>query len=260
MPAPANPEPTQDAPPKTLSADEISEMVTGAVRSHTKREVQTALKTAFEELKLEEMIAGAVQKIHPPKPVEDDKQKPDASKPDPRLIALEEKAAQLEKQYKAEFEAREKAEKRSRDDAARSALRTSLAPAFEGHPNAAAVVDTVAQLLFDAQKRVNHDESGNPTFTFRKSPGHGLEPEDMQFSISDGVSQWLKSDEAKIFLPPPNPQKGALQSTPNRQVTRNANGVPTYERPAENDDERVRRASERAALLSQRMPGFSFDD
>lgn len=239
--------------PKTLTADEISEMVTGAVRSHTKREVQTALKSAFEELKLDEMIATAVQSIKPPEAPDIKPEGEGSTKPDPRLVALEERAAALETKYQAELKAREAAEQKSRDESSRAALRSALGPAFESHPNGSQVVDTVSQLLFDAQKRVKYDNDGRPTFTFRKSPGHGLEPEDMEFSIGDGVQQWLKSDDAKIFLPPPPAQSGQGGHAPPRQVTRQANGMPHYEGPARNDDERAARASEKENALRSRL-------
>jgi hypothetical protein len=120
----------------------------------------------------------------------------------------------------------------------------------------------VTKLLFDADRKVTFGEDGSPLFSIRRAPATGMPEEDMQLPLTDGVGAWLKSDEAKMFLPAPGAtiENGIRRQTVATRTTKVGNdGMPHYEGAATTDDERVRRAAERAQALAAKYPG-QFDD
>lgn len=232
-----------------MSPEDIAKMITGATERTKKAQaaefaaqmkeftasIPTLLKAQLEELKLQG------------KPED----KPTDNKPNPEMLALQQKLAAMEAGMKERDTALAEADKRSKADAARNELRAALAPHVR--PDA---LDMTAQLLFDAQKRVNVSEDGQAVFKLRQSPMAGMPEEDMELPIKDGIATWLKSDDAKFFLPAPSaPQADARRGSPLPQRGKvGADGMPSYDGPATTDEERVRRADERAVALAAKYP------
>jgi len=230
--------------PKYITAEEVAAMVTGAITAHSKK-LQKELTASIEGLKLDEKIANAL-KAAVPAEAPDGEHKPRTV--DPRLVALEDKAKQLEASLAKSEQARSEAVQRSRDESARSALKAALSAGV-----APGATDMAAKLLFDAEKRIGFDEDGTPFFRTRRSPGHGMPEEDMQMPLADGVKHWLQSDDAKIFVPAPAPAPGANRGQAPRQLTRGSDGMPRYEQPATTDNEKAHRAIERESALKARF-------
>lgn len=215
-----------------LVADAVNQAVTGAVNRVTK-EHKAEIKA------LTDTVAELSKPKETPAPTVDDGGK----KPDPATVALERKIADLEKRAKEADDKVAAAEKRARDDGAKTALRTALGTAVR--PDA---VDVITDLLFDARKRVSFDETGRPLFQL---------DEDTLLPLGDGVKSWLKSDEAKLFLPAPGAggDTGRGGSAPRVQSPQQShNGVPRYEKPATTDAERVQRAQATEAALREKYP------
>jgi hypothetical protein len=233
-----------DTPKPGLSDEqktEIGQIVNAAVTSQLGR----ALPKALEGLKLGETIAELVKKAMPePAPPPDPNKTPD-NKPDPKVVALEENLKSISEKLKAADERAAAAERKSKEDGARLSLRGAL----EKHVRPEAL-DMVSKLLFDAEKRVTFDENGNPLFGIRRAPYAGAAEEDAVVPLADGVAHWLKSDDAKIFVPPPQPgNQGSRGPSQSRGQQRGNGGLPQYDGPATTDEEKLRRASEREAAF-----------
>lgn len=251
-PAPGNPPPATPPASAAFSAeqmDAIGKTVNAAITSHTKR--QPSIADALKAMNWEETLSPVIAKLAPPPPpkVEHDPAAP--PKPDPRLSALEAKYAELETKHAQERSGREKAEQKSRDD---SAFRT-LTSALDGQVIKGAA-DSAAKILFYADKRITFDDQGNLLMTVRKAPYAGAPEEDLQLPLADGLKHWLGTEQGKIFVPAPvgDPKRGG--GAPGRHVVTGRDGLPMYEGPATSDDEKVRRANERAAALASKYPGL----
>lgn len=244
-------DPKPDDGPKYMSAEEVTAMVTGAnerMKKTLTAEIEKSLKTFTEQLP--DLLKPQLEALKTELPKPDDK--PPENKPDPKILALEQKLADTLKAVDAAEKARVAAEEKSRNESAKSALRSALAAHVR--PEA---LDTVTKILFDADKRVTFGEDGSPLLKVRKAPVAGMPEEDMELPLTDGVSSWLKSDDAKLFLPAPggtgDPKRG---TPPARSSALGKDGMPQYDAPATTDDERVRRADERAAALAAKYPNF----
>lgn len=232
-------------PPKQFTPEEITNMVTGAANRIVKAELSKALKTELGPLlgeQLKSTLPALLKELKIEPPPADDPQDPKSKKPDPETAALRQKLAAFEQQLESEKKAREAAETKSKNDAGKSALRAALAPHVR--PD---VLDMVVDLQFDARKRVSFDDDGRPLFTIRQAPYAGAPEEDTPLHLADGVGHWLKSEEAKFFLPPPSP-KGPPQQGGPRQPNLSQR-VPEYEKPALTTAEKIQRANERAAAV-----------
>ncbi len=155
----------------------------------------------FSEKVLPGLIANAmkplldeIQALKAPKGEEETKGK---QKNDPANAALQ---AQLD-DFKAKFanaeSARVAAEKRSRDDSARGALKDALAPHVRPE-----LLGILTDNLYVMKGVVDFDDDGTPLFKTKKKDVYG-DLEDVRMPLKDGVAQYLKSDEAKAFLPAP---------------------------------------------------------
>ena len=240
---------TEDQP-KYMSAEEVTAMVTGAnerMRKSLAGEIEKAVKGITESIPETLKAHFEALKSEIPKPAD----KPQENKPNPETLALQQQLAEMKTAMQERDKALAEAEKKSRNDAARNALRSALAPHVR--PEA---LDMTTQLLFDAQGRVSVSEDGTPLFKIRKSPMAGVPEEDMELPVKDGVANWLKSDDAKFFIPAPTaPATDSRRGSPvARTVKAGADGMPSYDSPATTDEERVRRADERAQALAAKYP------
>lgn len=233
---PGGKEPASEGP-KYVTQDEIAAMVTGAVKRQMKPFID-----GFEQFKTDfPSVLGEALKAQKPEPAPEGE---GGKKPDPEVSALKQKLQELEKANKDERTKREAAEERARLDSGKSALKSALSSQVRPE-----MVDVVTDLLFDARKRVTFDENGRPLFSIKT----GALDEDTPMPLADGLGHWLKSDEAKHFLPAPNAEPA--QSRGQQQGARpQPFKAPKYDAPARTDEEKARRALEReqAFTASQR--------
>lgn len=240
------PDETNSQPPKALTNEDVANIANSAITAQLKRFMEKTLPGLFEaQLKpLTEKLAAP-----PPSPDGEGSGSGKKGKQDPEMLAMAQKVADMEKALQAERDRVVAAERKSRDDKAyadlRAALQDKIRPEF---------VDIVAENLFHVKKVVDFDDSGNPLFKTKRAPLYaGAEAEETLLPLRDGVSEFLKSEAAKPYLPPPSP---GASSTP--LPKRGASPAPNtnFSKPATTEAEKVRRAAEmeRAALarLNQR--------
>lgn len=234
---------TQEQPSQEdLINSKINAAVNAAITSHLKRQKSPSMDD------FKALIADQLKSFKPQPSVEDPKEE---KKVDPALTAMRAQVEELQKSYAAERTAREKAESKQREDRAFGDLKDSLKSKVRPE-----MLDFVAKNLFYADKRVEFDTDGNPLFKVRKAPSAGLPEEDMLMPLSDGISNWAQSKEAAIFIPAPTTQqpqqqqRGRMPTTTPQQMT---NGLPKYDKPANSDEEKVRRAMEREQILLHQM-------
>lgn len=243
----------EDDVPKYMTAEEVTKMVTGAnerMKKSLTAEIEKAVGGVSESVgeTIKKHLEGI--KTEPPKPNDQ------PGKPTPEVQALTQKLSEMENSIKERDKALLEAKQQGQRDTARNSLRDALTPHVR--PDA---VDMVTQLLFDAQGAVQVQDDGTPVFKVRQSPYPGSPEEDMELPIKDGVATWLKTENAKLFLPAPNsgangnnaPQRGSQ----GRGVKLGNDGLPSYDGPATSDEERVRRADERARALADKYPNVN---
>jgi hypothetical protein len=103
---------------------------------------------------------------------------------------LKKKLEQFERQY-AEAQATANAERSKARDAA---LRAKVADALGAAGVSGVHARAAMAMLVDSEKRVQWSDDGE-TLAFRDSDGTDID-------FRAGLSSWLKSDDAKMFLPP----------------------------------------------------------
>jgi hypothetical protein len=210
----------------------MNEAANAAATAHTKRLEKTfadkiAAQAPVVPAAVDPQVAAVGEKI----------------KADPAMSALQAQIAELTKKNEAAEKARAAAEQKQRDESTFSSLKgllNGVKPDLQ---------DAAAKLLFHVDKRVEFDESGNPLFRMKKDDGN-----EVLLPLDSGVEHWLKSKEAMPFLPAP--ASGGAAGRGGRAPGgipsgRSANGMPTYDKPATTDFEKVSRAKEQAAALEK---------
>ncbi len=164
-------------------------------------------------------------------------------KDDPATAALQ---AQLE-DFKAKFAAaeagRSAAEKKSRDDSARAALKDALAPHVRPE-----LLGVLTDNLYVMKGVVDFDDDGTPLFKSKKKDIYG-DYEDVRMPLKDGVAQYLKSEEAKAFLP--SPGSSGAQPKPRSGAGARTTGAPIDLDKAD-DNTKIRYALEMAEKARSR--------
>lgn len=148
------------------------------------------------EKKQEERLDALVEKLSDqlkPDPPED------AEGDDPKGEGDDERYEKLQRKFEKKLEEaqsrvakieqeREEERQKNRDMQLRQSLRDELASAgIEG-----AAQKAVMALLVDGEKRVSMTDDGDIQFT---------DTDGLSTSLREGVGEWLKSDDAKLFLP-----------------------------------------------------------
>lgn len=132
------------------------------------------------------------------------KKKPAAGKPDKepseaelQLSALQKKLEKLEEDRKKEARERAKERQQAIERGAYADLKQSLAGKVR-----AEAIDAVADLV-RGRGLIGFDAEGNPLMKVTVSHGKDFDPEEMQLPIAEAIPHYLKSAEARLFLPPP---------------------------------------------------------
>lgn len=109
----------------------------------------------------------------------------------PFVKGLQKKLAELEEQNRKSQAERDAERARSRDVAMRQKLSEELAK----HGVDSRYVKQALGYLVDAEKRVRWAEDEGDALVFRDADGSELD-------LSTGLRAWMKSDDAKIYMPP----------------------------------------------------------
>ncbi len=219
--------------------DEIVALVNQAVTSQLKRslskEITAALTGALEPIKAE--LAKAKPAADP---AADEQQK---GKPNPELVALQKQLADMQAALRAKDEEAATERKKAREDRAFADLTAELTGKVR--PGTERMVAT----LLKAQGNLVLDEEGAVALKVRTSLAKGTAEADHEFPLADGVGHFLKTKDAALFLPPPNPAGGAGETR--RVLPNSANGkqLPKYDAPALSDDEKARRTAEQLQAM-----------
>ncbi len=184
---PAQPE--GDAPAQPAQPD-VNAIVNAAVSSHLKRALGGLDKIVSESVT---KVLASRESAAPAAP----STQTDTPKADPSIVKLREEHDALKRMLEEERRVRREAEDRSRTERTDATLRDALR-AKGVRPE---LLDGAFYALRSTALRFNED--GTPRLAIKRSRERGREAEEVEFAIEDGVSDWLKSDTAKAYLPPP---------------------------------------------------------
>lgn len=180
---------TPPADGKGLSASDVGQMINSALSSHFKR---------FEK-QIEQLV----------KP-------PEAKKAEEtELQTLRRKVEELDA-------AKTKAETESRSQRTEARLRTTLAKATVGED-----AQELAIAYLEKKGLLSYSEEGEPIVTLKKAKTKGGVPEPQQFTLEDGVAEWLRSDTAARSLVPAPKPTGKPAPTPGAPPTSTTPTQPT---------------------------------
>ena len=174
--------------PKGVTEADVQALLTSRFRAFEER-IGKTLSESLGALtgKLKEEITSALPKPEPPATPEDKKRK-DAPE-SPELKRLQEQIASLTKQAEVARSERDAERARARD----TTLRQKLTDALAGAGIDGVRAKNAVGILVDAEKRVRWAEDGE-AILFR-----GADRED---DLAIGLRDWLKTEDAKLFLPP----------------------------------------------------------
>ena len=202
-----------DDAPKFVTEEQLNRAITARFKGFEQKiektlgESLTASLTAFGGKMKEELTA-----LLPPKPEPKEEKKKEAPA-NPDLKKFEDQIAALTKQADEARSERDEERRKMRDATLRQKLTDALATAGIDGVRARHAVG----LLVDAEKRVRWSDDGDAVL-FRRA-------EDDDVELGEGIKSWLKSDDAKLYLPP----RGATGSgdRPGRATPRTPAEPPT---------------------------------
>ncbi len=224
---------------ETTETPDFNTVANQAAAAHAKRLEKQLMKTFEEKFGALNTTLEKLAQAQAPAP------KTSKSKEeDPEMSAIKQ---QLE-QFKATAEASERraseAEKRRRDEQTLNDVRRYLANG--GVRSEAVGVGT--DYLVKATNKIEYDEEGNVLFKFKKSS----KDDEVLMPLEDGITSWLKTTEAALFLPAPATSSAGKQ--PATKTTRRASdGKPVWDKPAATDAERIARADEMARWYASKQ-------
>jgi len=137
--------------------------------------------------KLDELVTGKLEALAPPE--KSAPAKPQSWTDSPEYKAMQRRLEASEKQI--EQERQEKAAAAAKSQA--QSLRTKLSESLAAGGISGKSLQFALGVLLDSEKRVRFDEDERPLF--KTDDGDEL-------PLADGLKVWLKSDDAKVFLPP----------------------------------------------------------
>jgi hypothetical protein len=174
--------------PKGVSEADVHALLTSRFRAFEEKIGKTLSETLGALTgKLKEEITSALPKPEP-SPTADDKKRKDAPE-SPELKRLQEQIASLTKQAEDARSERDTERARARD----TTLRQKLTDALSGAGIDGVRARNAVGILVDAEKRVRWAEDGE-AILFRNA--------DREDDLAIGLKEWLKTEDAKLFLPP----------------------------------------------------------
>lgn len=187
--------PEEDLEEKTVALTEarINEMLTAALTSRDKK-----MEKRFSDLLaplVEKFSAEKVEKV----------ESTSSDKEDPKYQALLKKLESMEKQVKEKQESSDKLARSVREKEGFSQFKSLLNGKVR--PDA---VESVAKLLFHADKKVSIDDDGKLSWN----------DGDAQIDVDSGIKSYLKSKEASIFLPAPVAKQAQSKPSNNGLVSK----------------------------------------
>ncbi len=231
-----------DTPPDAETA--LNNKLNAVVSSHMKRLIEKQLPGILGPM-FESALKPIHEKLAAPPPSDDESGKAKGKKADasPEFQALQAKLTDWENKYAAAETARLTAEKKSRDDKAQNELRAALQPHVKSD-----LLDILSDHLYKNKGVVDFEEDGTPVFRSKKTDSWGAE-EEVRLPLKAGVEQFLKSPDAKPFLPAPGSSSAAPVKKPMTQGGQ-SQGQPDLEKMT--DEQKVRRSMELAEKYKQR--------
>lgn len=210
---PENDDPSQNGSTESPNADEaLNQKINSVMTAHLRRFAEKQLPTL-----LESALKPIHEKLSAPPPVKDEEEAKGKGKDkiSPEMQALQAKLAEFETKYAQEAKARQDAEKRSRDEKAQNELRSALQSQVKPE-----LLEILADNLYHRKQVVEFDEeTGGLIFKSKKTDYLGNE-EEVRMPLKAGVEQFLKSPDAKPFLPAP----GSASAQPMKKVGHPASG------------------------------------
>lgn len=171
---------------------------------------------------------------------------PDPNKPNPEVAALKQQLQEFKDQVAQASKRAADAEAKQRDDATFAKLKDCLVAA-KVRPE---MVETLAKVMFHADKRVSFDEQGNALLRVKVSPAKGLPEEEQLMTLEDGVKSFVKTKEAEPFLPAPGGAPGGAVQQQRRASPGPSRGQPpAHDAEPSTDEERAQRSLEQMAAL-----------
>lgn len=149
----------------------------------------TARLRSFSE-KIDSMLEEKLSKLQPVD--KEEKSKKSTASPDPEVEAIQNELKALQNERKA-----------NRDMSLRATVKEKL---LQAGVNPSAVKALVA-LHVDSEKTISYASDGSNEILFRDHDSH--------HTLDHGISNWLKSDEAKIYLTPKGHKGAGFTSTKN---------------------------------------------
>ena len=186
---------------KQQNAELINTTVNAAITTHLKRElpkvsaeVAKTINADLTKTIQESLVPSLEEKIAALKPKEpDEKGTPPKAVPvtdTPEYRGLQKQVQELQEQRRKDAEAAAKAEAQSRDTRLRQHVSEALSTAGITDPTLARIA---LGHLVDATKRVKFDDVGENVLYTDSKLG--------ELPLVDGISEFMKTDEAKVFIP-----------------------------------------------------------
>jgi hypothetical protein len=231
------PENSQTEPEQKKEPD-LATMVNAAVKSHISRQLKDLdLDSKFKS------ISDAIESMKKTSEPEPKKGKKDE---DPEFVAMRQKLEEVSTNFTKAQQRAEEAERKRRDEQTRNDVRDHLQKTVRPE-----MIPFLTDYLLKASGKIEYDADGTPLFKHRMAPGAGMAEEDVLMPLSDGLDAYLRTNDAKPFLPAP--ASGAAPKTPaaTRAQRASVSGPPKYDKPASTDEEKIRRAMEKEEYIRQ---------
>ncbi len=225
-----NPSPDASETPK---ADDLGSVANAAAKSHVSRFAEKVLPgyLAAALKPLQDEIAA----LRAPKPDDDDAGTSKKGKADPVVAALQAQLEDFKTKFTSEQTARQAAEAKARDERAHSALKSELASQVRPE-----LLGILTNDLYHQRKVIEFADDGTPLFKSQKVDMYG-DLEDVRMPLKDGVANFLKSEEAKAFLPAPSPGAG---SDKHRKVVSGNRSTTAFDPATASEADKIRNSIE----------------
>jgi len=218
---------------------DLESKINVAIRAQLKREMKPLADQfkSFSESVTKSLDGFKQQIVAAPPPApgkEGDKSKAPAA--DPKYAELEEKLAKFMESTKAAEERAKQSEERERKKDTHNTVRAALEAKGIKGAKATAVI-----AMWEVTGTLKYDDDGKPIIVTSRSRSKGAEATELEYeSLSKGVEDWAKCDDAADFLPAPGKSSGSSSDT-KAPARREKASAPRRDSPALSDHEMVNR-------------------